>query len=94
MKMNPHKYMFRVSTGKFLGFIIHEQDIDVDPDRTRVIQKVGGPTYKLKMQKFFDKVNYLLMFIYNLVGKVYDFSSIFWLKNDADFTWGETIACF
>jgi hypothetical protein len=77
--------MFRVSTGKFLGFIIHEQDIDVDPDRTRVIQKVG---------KFFDKVNYLLMFIYNLVGKVYDFSPILWLKNDADFTWGKTIACF
>jgi hypothetical protein len=85
MKINPYKYMFRVSTGKFLGFIIHEHDIDVDPDRTRVIQKVG---------KFFDKVNYLLMFIYNLVGKVYDFSPILWLKNDADFTWGKTIACF
>jgi hypothetical protein len=86
--------MFRVSTGKFLGFIIHEHDIDVDPDRTRVIRKVGAPTCNLKMQKFLNKVNYLLMFIYNLVGKVYDYSHILRLKNDADFTSGGTITCF
>ena len=33
LKMNPHKFAFGVSTGKFLGFIIHEKGIEVDPKR-------------------------------------------------------------
>jgi hypothetical protein len=31
LKMNPLKYVFGVSAGKFLGFIIHEHDIEIDP---------------------------------------------------------------
>jgi hypothetical protein len=30
LKMNPLKYMFGVSAGKFLGFIIHEHGIEID----------------------------------------------------------------
>jgi hypothetical protein len=32
LKMNPRKCAFGVSTGKFLGFIIHEHGIEIDPD--------------------------------------------------------------
>jgi hypothetical protein len=32
LKMNPHKCAFGVSVGKFLGFIIHEPGIEIDPD--------------------------------------------------------------
>jgi hypothetical protein len=32
LKMNPRKCAFGVSTGKFLGFIIHEQGIEIDPN--------------------------------------------------------------
>jgi hypothetical protein len=31
LTMNPHKCTFGVSARKFLGFIIHEHDIEVDP---------------------------------------------------------------
>ena len=31
LKMNPLKCAFGVSTGKFLGFIIHEKGIEIDP---------------------------------------------------------------
>jgi hypothetical protein len=55
---------------KFLGFIIHDHDIEVDPDRTRAIQNVGAPTCKLEMQKFLDKLNYLWRFISNLLGRL------------------------
>lgn len=44
---------------KFLGFIIHELDIEVDPDQIIVIRNLGVPTCELEMQKFLDKVNYL-----------------------------------
>jgi hypothetical protein len=31
-KMNPRKCAFGVSAGKFLGFIIHDHGIEIDPD--------------------------------------------------------------
>ena len=31
LKMNPLKCAFGVSAGKFLGFIIHEKGIEIDP---------------------------------------------------------------
>jgi hypothetical protein len=32
LKMNPRKCVFGVSADKFLGFIIHEHGIEIDPD--------------------------------------------------------------
>ena len=40
LKMNPLKCAFGVSAGKFLGFIIHEKDIDIDPKRVEAMKKV------------------------------------------------------
>ena len=84
--MNPRECAFRVSAGKFLGFIIHEHGIEIDPDRIKSIRKVGPPTYKLEMQKFLGKVNYLRMFVSNLAGKIDAFTPILRLKNDVEFT--------
>jgi hypothetical protein len=33
LKMYPRKCLFSVSAGKFLGFIIHEHDIEIDPTK-------------------------------------------------------------
>jgi hypothetical protein len=86
LKMNLRKCAFGVSAGKFLGFIIHENDIEVDPSRIEAIWKVATPMCKLDMQKFLGKVNYLQRFISNLAGKVDVFTPILRLKSDADFT--------
>jgi hypothetical protein len=88
--MNSRKCAFRVSAGKFLGFIIHEHDIEIDPDRIKSIQNVGPTTCKLEVQKFLGKINYLRKFISNLAGKIDAFTPILRLKNDAEFTWGRT----
>jgi hypothetical protein len=40
LKMNPLKCAFGVLAGKFLGFIIHEIGIEIDPKKIEVIQKV------------------------------------------------------
>jgi hypothetical protein len=37
LKMNPHKCAFGVSAGKFLGFIIHEHGIQINPHRIKSI---------------------------------------------------------
>jgi hypothetical protein len=59
LRMNPRKCDFGVSAGKFLGFIIHEHGIEIDPDRIKSIRNVGPPTCKVEVQKFLGKVNYL-----------------------------------
>jgi hypothetical protein len=74
--MNPHKCVFGVSVGKFLGFVIHDHDTKVDPNRIRAIQNKGAPTSKLVMQKFLSKVNFLQRFISNLAMKIDAFTPI------------------
>src|SRR6187455_2329090 len=66
LKMNPLKCAFGVSAGKFLGFIIHENGIEVDPERIEAMKKVEAPACKHDLQKFLGKVNFLRRFIINL----------------------------
>ena len=49
LKMNPTKCAFGVSAGKFLGFMVHERRIKVNPDRVKALKEVGPPTHKVKL---------------------------------------------
>ena len=89
LKMNPLKCAFEVSAGKFLGFIIHEKGIEIDPKRIETMKRVEAPTCKKDLQKFLGKVNYLRRFISNLSRKIDAFTPILRLKNEAEFTWGQ-----
>ena len=86
LKTNPLKCAFGVSAGKFLGFIIHEKGIEIDPKRIEAMKRVEAPTCKKDLQKFLGKVNYLRRFIFNLSGKIDVFTPILRLKNKAEFT--------
>jgi hypothetical protein len=90
LKMNPLKCVFGVSVGKFLGFIGHEKDIEIDPTKIEAILSVKSPTCKKDLQKFLGKVYYLRRFICNFSGKVNAFTPLLRLKNDIDFTWGQS----
>jgi hypothetical protein len=90
LMMNPLKCAFGVSAGKFLVFIVHEKGIEIDPKKIEAIQSVKAPTCKKDLQKFLGKVNYLRRFICNLSGKVNAFTPLLRLKNDVDFTWGQS----
>ena len=89
LKMNPLKCAFGVSAGKFLGFIIHEKGIEIDPKRIEAMKKVEAPACKKDLQNFLGKVNFLRRFISNLSGKIDAFTPILRLKNEAEFTWGQ-----
>ena len=90
LKMNPLKCTFGVSAGNFLGFVIHEHGIEIDPKKIEAIQKVEAPKCKRDMQKFLGKVNYLRRLIVNLSGKISVFSPILRLKSDCEFAWGQS----
>jgi hypothetical protein len=86
LKMNQLKCAFGVSTGKFLGFIIHEHSIEIDPMKIESINKVQPPQCKNDMQQLLGKLNYLRRFIFNLSGKTSAFAPILQLKNGTKFT--------
>jgi hypothetical protein len=88
LKMNPLKCVFGVSAKKFLGFLIHEHGIEIDPKQIESMKKVKAPTCKKELQSFLGKVNYLRRFISNLSRRVKAFTPILQLKNDAEFIWG------
>jgi hypothetical protein len=69
LKMIPLKCVFDVSAGKFLGFIIHEHGIEMDPTKIESINKVHPLQCKNNMQTFLGKLNYLMWFIFNLPEK-------------------------
>jgi hypothetical protein len=89
LKMNPLKCVFGVSANKFLGFIIHEHGIEIDPKKIESINKVQPPKCKNEMQKFREKLNYLRRLIFNLLEKISVFTPILQLKNEAKFIWGQ-----
>jgi hypothetical protein len=86
LKMNPLKCAFGVSAGKFLGFIVHEKGVEIDPKKIESIKTVQAPTCKKELQTFLGKVSYLRRFICNLSGKVDAFTPLLGLKSGAEFT--------
>jgi hypothetical protein len=85
--MNSLKCVFGVLAGKFLEFIIYEDGIEIDPKKIEPIQKIQSRQSKNDIQKFLGMLNYLMWFIFNLLGKISAFTTILCLKNETDFTW-------
>jgi hypothetical protein len=70
LRMNPLKCAFGLTSGRFLGFIVHEHGIQIDPKKIESIGKIGEPVCKKDVQKLLGKINYLRHFISNLAGQM------------------------
>jgi hypothetical protein len=66
--MNPLKCTFGLSSRRFLGFIVHEHGIKINPKKFESIKKIGEPMCKKDVQKLLGKINYLRHFISNFAG--------------------------
>jgi hypothetical protein len=85
--MNPLKCAFRVTSGRFLGFVVHEHSIQIDPKKIESIGKIGEPVYKKDIQKLLGKINYLHHLISILAEQVKALPLV-QLKHEEEFTWG------
>ena len=59
LKMNPNKCAFGVSTGQFLGFMVHERGIEISQKTISAIDKVEAPTTKVELQSLIGKINFI-----------------------------------
>jgi hypothetical protein len=87
LRMNPLKCAFGMTSGKFLGFVVHECGIQIDPKKIESIGKIGEPVCEKDVQNMLGKINYLRHFISNLAGRVESLLPLVRLKHKEEFPW-------
>ncbi|KAK9932282.1 hypothetical protein M0R45_019525 [Rubus argutus] len=85
MRMNPKKYSFGVSSGKFLGFIVYKRGIDVDPNKVKAIASTAPPSSQKELKSFLGKLSYIRRFIPGLAAAIKAFTPL--LKKGTKFMW-------
>lgn len=75
--MYPLKCAFGVSTGKFLGFLIHHRGISIDPTKSTAI-------HHRELKSFLRRVSYTKRFVPYLASVTSELSKL--LKKGAEFT--------
>lgn len=83
--MNLLECAFGVTSGKFLGFVVCHEGIEVDPAKMKTIIDRPPPTNILK--EFQDRIDYLRLFMANLFGRCDQILEL--MKKDSPLEWDE-----
>jgi len=73
MKLNPSKCAFGVMVGKFLGFMVSQRGIKVNPDKIRAIMEMAPPRNIKEVQSLNGKVAVLNRFVLRATDKCLPF---------------------
>ena len=73
MKLNPSKYAFGVSFGKFLSFMVSQRGIEANPERVRAILDISSPKTIKEVQSFTGRVAALNRFVSKATNKCLSF---------------------
>ena len=64
MKLNPSKYAFGVSSGKFLGFMVSQRGIKANPDKIKAILEMQPPRNIKETQGLTRRIAALNRFVF------------------------------
>jgi hypothetical protein len=84
-KLKPNKCVFRVPSGKLLGFIIIQRGIEANPEKISAINSMKAPTCIKDVQKLTGCMEALNRFISKLGERGLPFFKL--LKNQEKFVW-------
>ena len=84
MKLNPSKCVFRVTAGKFLGFMVSQRGIEVNPEKVWAILELEPPRTVKAVQSLNGKVAALNMFVSKAMDKCLPFFRV--LKKSFEWT--------
>ncbi|XP_060202687.1 uncharacterized protein LOC132631104 [Lycium barbarum] len=86
IELNPEKCAFGVGSEKFLGFLVSNRGIKVNPDKIKAIEEILEVLEDVKaVQKLTEKLAALSRFISRSSEKSHQFFSL--LKRKKDFKW-------
>ncbi|RDX82658.1 Retrovirus-related Pol polyprotein from transposon 17.6, partial [Mucuna pruriens] len=63
LRLNPEKCSFGVHAGKFLGFMLTERGIEVNPDKCQAVIKMRSPQNVREVQQLMGRITALSCFI-------------------------------
>jgi hypothetical protein len=85
IRLNPHKCVFCVESGRLIGFILSIHGIRVDPLKVEAIINLPPPSTLRQIQSLQGKANFLHHFIPNYVELTKGFTRL--LKKGYKFVW-------
>jgi hypothetical protein len=85
IRLNPHKCVFCVESGRLLGFIVSRHGIRVDPIKVEAILNLPPPSTLRQLQSLQGKENFLRRFIPNYDEITRGFTRL--LKKGSEFVW-------
>ena len=80
MKLNLVKCIFGVSSGKFLGFMVSQRGIEVNPEKVRAILDMVSPKTVKEVQRLTGRVAALNRYVSKATDKCLPFFNV--LKQD------------
>ena len=63
MKLNPSKCAFGVASGTFLGFMVSQRGIEVNPEKVQAILDMASPKTVKEVQKLIGRIAALNRFV-------------------------------
>ena len=73
MKLNPSKCVFEVTAGKFLGFMVSQRGIEVNPEKVQTIMELEPPRTVKEVQSLNGKIAAINRFISKATDKCLPF---------------------
>jgi len=87
VRLNPHKCIFFVKSGRLLGIIVSKEGIRVDPLKVEAILQLSPPRNIRHLQCLQGMANFLRRFVVNFSNLTRGFMRL--LKKDTPFEWDE-----
>ena len=87
LKMNPMKCAFGVTSGKFLGYLVNRQGMNVDPAKAKAVLDMPEPTSAKEWKSFLGKASYLRRFLPGLAALSAPLMEL--LKKKVEYKWEE-----
>jgi len=73
MKLNSNKYVFGVMAGKFLGFMVSQRGIEINPEKIRAIMELEPLRTVKEVQSLNGKITALNRFVLKATDKCLPF---------------------
>ena len=86
--LNAEKCEFSKKEVKFAGYVLYEEGIKCDPEKTESIQDMDTPQNVIDVRRFLGMVNQLGKFVPHLAEKTKPIRDLLSTKNE--FLWGPT----
>ena len=87
LRLNPQKCTFGVTAEKFLGFLVSDKGVEVDPSKIKTILEIPPPRSEKEIRSFLGRLQYISRFIAKLIATCEPIFKL--LRKNEPYTWND-----